>query len=154
MEIAELRQKGIQDTHLLDWNFRVAEDTPYVQMGKRYVNNWQQVKAENQVDEADLLDLLDEDELKDYTESQKPTEPAPTEPVQTHPTEPPVVTEDKNSGNIAALLPVALLAAGGIGGFIMLRSSKKKFQQVKPDPDADYQEDDDFELPEDSYDEE
>ena len=47
MEIAELRQKGIQDTHLLDWNFRVAEDTPYVQMGKRYVNNWQQVKAEN-----------------------------------------------------------------------------------------------------------
>ena len=47
MEIAELRQKGIQDTHLLDWNFRVAEYTPYVQMGKRYVNNWQQVKAEN-----------------------------------------------------------------------------------------------------------
>ena len=47
MEIAELRQKGIQDTHLLDWNFRVAEDTPYIQMGKRYVNNWQQVKAEN-----------------------------------------------------------------------------------------------------------
>lgn len=47
MEIAELRQKGIQDAHLLDWNFRVAEDTPYVQMGKRYVNNWQQVKAEN-----------------------------------------------------------------------------------------------------------
>ena len=39
MEIAELRQKGIQDTHLLDWNFRAAEDTPYVQMGKRYVNN-------------------------------------------------------------------------------------------------------------------
>ena len=47
MEIAELRQKGIQDMHLLDWNFRVAEDTPYVQMGKRYVNNWKQVKAEN-----------------------------------------------------------------------------------------------------------
>ena len=47
MEIAELRKKGIQDAHLLDWNFRVAEDTPYVQMGKRYVNNWKQVKAEN-----------------------------------------------------------------------------------------------------------
>ena len=47
MEIAELRQKGIQDMHLLDWNFQVAENTPYVQMGKRYVNNWQQVKAEN-----------------------------------------------------------------------------------------------------------
>lgn len=117
-------------------------------------NGNQTVHFLNQVDEADLLDLMDEDELKDYTESQKPTEPAPTEPVQTQPTEPPVVTEEKENGNLAALLPVVLLAAGGIGGFLMLSSSKKKSQQVKPDPDADYQEDDEFELPEDSYDEE
>ena len=66
----------------------------------------------------------------------------------------PLVTEGKGNGNFAALLPVVLLAAVGIGGFLMLSSSKKKFQQVKPDPDADYQEDDDFDLPEDSYDEE
>lgn len=108
----------------------------------------------NQVDEADLISLLEEDELKDYTDSQKPTEPAPTEPVQTKPTEPPVVTEDTDSGSLAMFLPVILLTAGGIGGFILLSRSKKQGQQVKPDPDADYQEDDDFELPDDNYDEE
>lgn len=40
MEIAELRSKGIQDTHFLDWTFQIAEDNPYVQMAKRYVDQW------------------------------------------------------------------------------------------------------------------
>ena len=101
----------------------------------------------NQIDEADLLSLLDEDELKDYTESQKPTEPAPTEPPQTQPTEPPAISEDKGSSNLSALLPLLLFAAMGVGGFVLLQKSKKKSQQEKPDPDADYPEEDDFELP-------
>ena len=47
MEIAELRSKGIQDTHFLDWTFQIAEDNPYVQMAKRYADQWEQAKAEN-----------------------------------------------------------------------------------------------------------
>ena len=47
MEIAELRSKGIQDTHFLDWKFQIAEDSFYVQMAKRYVDQWEQAKAEN-----------------------------------------------------------------------------------------------------------
>lgn len=44
VEIADLRSKGIQDTHFLNWTFQAVEDTPYVQMAKRYVNQWEQVK--------------------------------------------------------------------------------------------------------------
>lgn len=36
----------------------------------------------------------------------------------------------------------------------MFSGKRKKVQQVKPDPDADYTDDDDFELPDESYDEE
>mgnify|MGYP006987501053 CR=1 FL=1 len=43
MEIAELHSKGIQDTHFLDWTFQIAEDNPYVQMAKRYVDQWEHV---------------------------------------------------------------------------------------------------------------
>ena len=110
-------------------------------------NGNQTVYFLNQVDEADLLSLLDEDELKDYTESQKPTEPAPTEPPQTQPTETPAVSEDKGSSNLSAFLPLLLFAAMGVGGFVLLQKNKKKSQQEKPDPDADYPEEDDFELP-------
>ena len=47
VEIADLRSKGIQDTHFLDWTFQSAEDTLYVQMARRYVNQWEQVKEKN-----------------------------------------------------------------------------------------------------------
>ena len=39
MEIAELRVKGIQDQHLLEWNFKVAEDTRYIQMANPFLRH-------------------------------------------------------------------------------------------------------------------
>lgn len=47
MEIAELRSNGIQDLHLMDWRFSAAEDSRHIQMGKRYVNNWETAKENN-----------------------------------------------------------------------------------------------------------
>lgn len=45
--IRSLKATGIQERHLLDWRFDVAEDNPDIQKAKNYVANWKQVKAEN-----------------------------------------------------------------------------------------------------------
>ena len=36
-KIRQLKATGIQEKHLLEWNFGVAEDNKDVQMAKRYV---------------------------------------------------------------------------------------------------------------------
>ena len=45
--IQRLKAKGIQEKHLLDWRFDVAENTRDIQRARKYVENWQKVKAEN-----------------------------------------------------------------------------------------------------------
>lgn len=46
-KIQRLKANGIQEKHLLDWRFEVAEDTADIRKAKKYVENWQKVKAEN-----------------------------------------------------------------------------------------------------------
>ena len=49
-KIRQLKATGIQEKHLLEWNFAVAEDNKDIQMAKRYVEQWKKVKAENITD--------------------------------------------------------------------------------------------------------
>ena len=45
--IRRLKANGIQEKHLLDWRFEVAEDTADIRKARKYVENWRKVKAEN-----------------------------------------------------------------------------------------------------------
>ena len=101
----------------------------------------------NQVDEADLLSLMDEDAAAQYQESlEVETEPETPETAVPEPVEEP---EEKSTNMLPIVVLLAVVLAGG-GGFLFLQMKKKKqAEQTKPDPDADYteDEDDDFELP-------
>ena len=45
--IQRLKSTGIQERHLLDWRFDVAEETDTIRWAKKYVENWRKVRAEN-----------------------------------------------------------------------------------------------------------
>ena len=96
----------------------------------------------NQVDEADLLKLMDEEEVAEFT---KPVEETKPEVVETVPetTEPTPEEKPKSTNMLPAILPLLVLACGG--GFFVFKKvqEKKKAQEAaKPDPDADYVDDD------------
>lgn len=112
----------------------------------------------NLVDEADLLALMDEDEAAQYTEqNQEQEEPTVTEPEQTEEpeeTEPVEEAEEKSSVNVAPIILLVLLLCGGGGYFAYTKffKVKKRTEQEKPDPDADYLDggdDTDFDVPDD-----
>lgn len=107
----------------------------------------------NLVDEADLLSLMDEEEAKQYIDSTPEpeiTEPevTPTPEITPEPTETPSeeqpADEDTESNKTGLLLLAVLVVLGGAGGFFFLKKNKAKdTQSMGPDPDFDYNEDED-----------
>ncbi len=107
----------------------------------------------NLVDEADLLALMDEDtatQIKQPETTVEPIEETTTEVTEQEPeTEPEPV---KKKSPVMALILLFLLGAGGVAGFLYFKmNDKKKASAGTPDPDADYQdeEDDAYDIPDD-----
>ena len=92
----------------------------------------------NMVDEADLMALMDEE---DIPEPEPEPEPAPEpEPLP----EPEPEEEEDGAGKfILVLLVLAGIAGGGAYLWLKMQQKKREAEENKPDPDADYREDED-----------
>ena len=95
----------------------------------------------NQVDEADLLKLMDEEELEQLApEKEQEPEPEPEpEPAEPQPEED---TETKSNPWPAILVMLGLAGGGGFFAYKKWQEKQAEKEQVKPDPDADYVDDD------------
>ena len=90
----------------------------------------------NLVDEADLLALMDEEDIPQPEPEPEP-EPAP-EPMP----EPEPEKEEGGAGKfVLVLLVLAGIAGGGGYSWMKLQQKKREAEENKPDPDADYRED-------------
>ena len=103
----------------------------------------------NLVDEADLLSLMDDEQVEEYIaatqekEEEKEVVTIPDEPVPGAIDEPepePVVEEKKPNVGLL-LLPVCVVVVGGIVIGTKIMKSKKEKEATKPDPDFDYDDD-------------
>lgn len=106
----------------------------------------------NLVDEADLLALMDEDTAAKYTKPETEVQPpAETQKPEDNEDKPDEEKPAPKANPLPALLLVlALLGGGGFFAYTKFFKSGGKKEQAKPDPDADYSEDDeDYGLPED-----
>ena len=127
----------------------------------------------NQVDEADLMALMEEEQTAGLTQGKETantetgtetvtqdqekvdeTEPAEEDPAKDATAE---KKEEKKSGNMlpAIILLVAVVIGGGVFAFMKLKG-KKEQEKEKPDPDDEYQDEDDEEylIPDDFEDRE
>ena len=109
----------------------------------------------NLVDEADLFALLDEDAQSEYTEAHQSTateEPEETETEAAGADEAETEVKTEKKSNWAPLMLLTIAAIGGIGyaGYRYINKKKKAEAADKPDPDADYQDEDgeEYDIPE------
>ena len=106
----------------------------------------------NLVDEADLLALMDEDTAAKYTKPETEVQPpAETQKPEDNEDKPDEEKPAPKANPLPALLLVlALLGGGGFFAYTKFFKGGGKKEQSKPDPDADYLDDDeDYGLPED-----
>ena len=89
----------------------------------------------NMVDEADLLALMDEEDIPEPE-----PEPAPTPEPEPLP-EPEPEEEDGAGKFVLVLLVLAGIAGGGAYLWLKMQQRKREAEENKPDPDADYRED-------------
>ena len=91
----------------------------------------------NMVDEADLLVLMDEEDIPEPE-----PEPAPTpEPEPMPESEPEPEKEDGAGKFVLVLLVLAGIAGGGAYFWLKMQQKKREAEENKLDPDADYRED-------------
>ncbi len=109
----------------------------------------------NLVDEADLFALLDEDAQSEYAEAHQSTvteEPEETEAEDAEAVETETEVKTTKKSNWAPLMLLAIAAIGGIGyaGYSYMNRKKRAEAAAKPDPDADYHDDDgeEYDIPE------
>ena len=101
----------------------------------------------NQVDEADLLALMDEDAVNEYIAAKGAKEdPAVTEepePTKESEAEDPAEEKAEKKSSGGALVLVVIIGLGGAGAYIYFTKvkNKKPKQESRVDPDADYNED-------------
>ena len=89
----------------------------------------------NMVDEADLLALMDEEDIPE-------PEPEPAPEPEPEPLPEPEPEENNGAGKfVLVLLVLAGIAGGGAYFWLKMREKQREAEENKPDPDADYRED-------------
>ena len=91
----------------------------------------------NMVDEADLLALMDEEDIPEPE-----PEPAPAPEPEPMPEPEPEPEKENGAGKfMLVLLVLAGIAGGGAYFWLKMQQKKREAEENKPDPDADYRED-------------